>query len=159
MIGFDMKAAKGLFFDRSTITDPTIRAKRRVLSRFGAFVRRTAKGSIRKGKGTSKPGRAPYSHDGSLRNGIVFVYDAAHASVIVGAVRLNKPTLAAGTFTGDPVPGTLEHGGQTGIVEIRGGQPHVRTVRIEPRPFMQPAFDKEIPKFAEMWKDSIRRAG
>ena len=51
MIGMKLKAAKGLFFDRGAVLRATTAAERRVLSRFGAFVRQRARTSIRQRKG------------------------------------------------------------------------------------------------------------
>src|SRR5690606_6172596 len=50
-----------LFFDRKAVTSRVDKATRKVLSRFGAFVRRTARSSIRKRKKTSQPGSPPSS--------------------------------------------------------------------------------------------------
>jgi len=33
-----------------------------------------------------------------------------------------------------------------------------RRVRIAARPYMNPALDKELPKFPELWRESIKRA-
>jgi hypothetical protein len=30
------------------------------------------------------------------------------------------------------------------------------SANIEPRPFMQPAFEKELPKVKRLWQDSIK---
>ena len=53
MIGFEIKQ---LFFDREAVTSRVDPATRKVLSKFGAFVRRTAKGSIRRRRKAAPPG-------------------------------------------------------------------------------------------------------
>jgi len=56
MIGFEIKQ---LFFDREAVTSRVDPATRKVLSKFGAFVRRTAKGSIRRRRKAAPPGSPP----------------------------------------------------------------------------------------------------
>ncbi len=116
---------------------------RRVLSRFGAFVRTRARTSIRKKKGTSPPGSPPHSHVGLLRKFILFAYDPQRKSVVIG------PTL---TKESSPAPRLLEHGGDA-VIEDRGKARHVRYRR---RPFMQPALEAEKPKLSALWRDSVR---
>ncbi len=64
MIG--MRVDKRMFFDRKRVVDATDRATRRVLSKFGAFVRQTARRSIRRRRSVSQPGQPPSSHTGLL---------------------------------------------------------------------------------------------
>lgn len=142
MIGMDVKK---LFFDTKAVRSKVDAATRRVLSRFGAFVRRTARSSIRKRKRISKPGDPPSSHTGLLRRFIWFGYEPDRNSVVIGPVRLT------GNRRGK-APSVLEHGGT--IMLERNGQ---RTpAQVRPRPFMGPAFEKEQPKLPAMWRDSIK---
>lgn len=68
MINLTFKEAKAGFFDRARVMEAVDKATKKVLSRFGAYVRTRAKTSIRKGRGrTSEPGRPPYSHVGTSR--------------------------------------------------------------------------------------------
>ena len=83
-IGMKLNQAKGLFFDRQPVLNAVSRSERRVLSKFGAFVRRGARSSIRKRKSVSEPGSPPSSHTGLLRKMIFFVYEPARASVVIG---------------------------------------------------------------------------
>jgi len=142
MIGFDVKK---LFFDRAAVTSRVDQASRRVLSRFGAFVRRTAKGSIKKRKAASRPGTPPSSHTGLLKRFIFFAYEPALRSVVIGPMRLNQRN------RGD-APSLLEYGGRTTLV--RRDKELRRTYR--PRPYMGPAFEKERPKLPDMWRGSIK---
>ena len=73
MIHFEFKQ---LFFDRQAVISKVDAATRRVLSKFGAFVRRSAKSSIRKLKKPAPPGHPPSSHTGLLKK-FIFGYGAA----------------------------------------------------------------------------------
>jgi hypothetical protein len=144
VIGMEIKR---LFFDRRAVHRSADRATRRVLSRFGAFVRRTAKSSIRKRKRPSAPGKPPSSHTGLLKRFIFFGYEPNRRSVVIGPARLNQKI-------GD-APHALEHGGVSTVVEGLRGKRRKRRVRIAARPFMGPAFEKERPGLPALWRDSI----
>lgn len=143
MIGMKLKQATSQFFDRKTVVSAMDRAKRKVLSRFGAFVRRRARSSIRKRKKVSEPGTPPTNRTGLLRNNIFFVYDRPRDSVVIGPILLNR---------GGEAPELLEHGGQV-TRRVRG-----KRVRMtyRPRPFMGPAMEKETPQLPRLWRDSLR---
>ena len=149
MIGLKFKAMQSHFFDSTKVTSATGKAARRVLSRFGAFVRRTAKSSIRKRKKASSPGRPPTSRTGLLKKFIFFGYIPASDSVVVGPIKLNSKV--------GETPRVLELGGKTTVTS--GGPKSKRmkrTVKIAARPYMTPAMNKELPKLPDMWKNSIR---
>ena len=132
------------FFDSRAVISKVDRATRRVLSKFGAFVRRTAKGSIRKRKKSSEPGKPPSSHTGLLKKFIWFGYEPEHQTVVIGPAALDGHS--RGT-----APELAEHGG-FGMV-LKKGKPVRRRYRA--RPFMGPALDKEQPKLSAMWRDSV----
>jgi len=142
MIGF--KITK-LFFDKKAVRDKVDAGTRRVLSKFGAFVRRTARGSIRKRKKPSPPGTPPSSHVGLLKKFIFFGYEPAKRSVVIGPVRLSQKGRGE-------APHLLEYGG-TGTAQRKGKR---RRAKIRARPFMAPAAEKEHPKLPAMWRDSVR---
>lgn len=142
---FSMKV-KGLFFDAPKVLRAVDKAKRKVLSRAGAFIRRTARQSIRKRKATSLPGKPPSSHEGSLKRGIFFSYDPQNDSVIIGPVG----------FAGSEAPAVLEGGGTVTVTQRRRGQRVKRRVRIKPRPYMGPALAKERPNLPKRWANSVR---
>lgn len=142
MIGFEIKR---MFFDRQAVISKVDAATRRVLSRFGAFVRRSAKSSIRKRKKAAPPGQPPSSHTGLLKKFIFFGYDAARQSVVIGPTRLNQKGRGE-------APPLLEYGGKATLVR-RGKKKHVT---YQARPYMGPAFEKEKPQLPAMWRGSVR---
>ncbi len=145
--GFRIDHAKGLFFDTLAVEAAATRTERRVLSRFGAYVRRRARSSIRRRKKPSEPGSPPSSHTGLLRQFIWFFYDADERSVIIGPARLN-------TTTGN-VPEILEYGGRAVIVaDYR--KKRTRVVYVRARPYMRPAFDAELQQLPKLWANSIK---
>lgn len=130
---------KYLFFDSPKVIRAVDKSTRKVLSKFGAFVRRSARQSIRKRKRTSAPGSPPSSHTGLLKRFIFFGYDPDQKSVVIGPVPLNQR---------GKTPSTLEYGGRATVRR--------KQVQISPRPFMGPAMEKEKPKLPGMWKDSVK---
>lgn len=143
MIGIQLSQAKDLFFDRQAVTNAADRAQRKVFAKFGAFVRQSAKTSIRKRKAVSQPGQPPSSHTGLLKRNIFFVYSPETRSVVIGPILLNRQTDA---------PRILEHG--DAVVRRR----RHRRVRVTyaARPFMGPAFEREQSQFPELWQNSVR---
>lgn len=142
MIGIKLSDAKRLFFDRAAVTSAADRGTRKVLSKFGAFVRQTAKTNIRKRKAVSEPGQPPSSHTGLLKRNIFFVFSPETRSVVIGPILLNNRTDA---------PRLLEHGDT--VVRRRRN----RRVRMtyEARPFMGPAFEREQQQLPALWKNSV----
>jgi len=142
-IGFRIDQAKGLFFDRQKVQSAVSRAERRVLSKFGSFVRQDSKQRIRRRKRSSSPGESPTNRTGLLKRHIYFVLSPETRSVVIGPVLLNRSTGA---------PETLEHGGEI-TTETKRRQ-SIR-VDIKARPFMGPAFQHELPKLPALWRDSV----
>jgi len=135
---------KALFFDSQAVLEKVDAATRKVLSKFGAFVRTTARHSIRKRKGVSSPGSPPSSHVGTLKRLIFFGYDLSARSVVIGPAPFRSTVEA---------PPLLEYGGTASRKDRKG-----RSVlaRYAARPFMGPAFDKEKSKLPAMWANSVR---
>ncbi len=139
---------KSMFFDRKAVMDKVDRATRRVLSRFGAFVRTAARSSIRKRKKSSTPGQPPSSHTGLLKKLIFFGYEPEKRSVVIGPARLNQKIGNA--------PEALEHGGMSIALAGSRKKRSKRNVNIQARPYMGPAMDKEKPKLPAMWANSLK---
>ena len=131
------------FFDTKKVRSVVDAGTRKVLSRFGAFVRQTARRSIRKRKRASGPGEPPSSHTGLLKRFIFFGYDPAAKSVVIGPERLSSKSGEA--------PSLLEYGG-IATIKTRKGR---KRARIEQRPYMGPAFEQEQHQLPQMWKDAI----
>lgn len=148
---------KYAFFDSPEVVARVDKNKRRVFSKFGAFVRRKAKSSIRYKKGISSPGDPPFAHRSSgfnkrkmnrktgqseqqpaspIRELIYFAWDERRKSVVIG------PTPFRGRGDGAT---RLEKGGTLTKRTKKGS----KTLRYRPRPFMKPALEAEQPKFTE----------
>lgn len=164
-IGFrsTIEGAKGLFFDRESVLQATTAAERKVLSRFGYFTMRDARQSIRKppkkrrGKG-SDAGKPPYNQTGLLKRFIYFAYAPEKHSVVIGPVQLD------GRIRMLQIPRVLEEGGMTRLTfKVREpGQRRTKTVygksvRIDARPYMRPAYDRQLAKqMPDLWRNAIR---
>jgi phage gpG-like protein len=136
--------AKDFFFDRKTVQRALVPAKRKFLSKVGAFVRRSAQTSMRYRKGPSKPGSPPSAHKergALLRKLLWFAYDPSNDSVVIGPVGTGRAE----------APRLNEFGGKA----VRRG----KTVTYPARPFMAPALAKEEPKLPFYWTNSVQGGG
>ena len=147
MIRLDVKA---LFFDSQAVLEKVDAATRKVLSRFGAFVRTTARHSIRKRKAVSAPGSPPSSHVGTLKRLIFFGYDPARKSVVIGPTPLGGGSAV--------VPELLEQDHKVGTTRRVRGRHHGKAVLMtyRARPFMGPAFEQEKAKLPALWAGSVK---
>jgi len=145
MIGLGVKR---MFFNSKTVRSKTDKATRRVLSKFGAFVRQTAKRSIRKRKKASQPGKPPSSHIGLLKKFIFFGFDTVRRSVVIGPMRLSQKGRGE-------APSVLEYGGPV-TMRPRRREGKRKRAHIRPRPFMGPAMDKEKDQLPALWRDSVK---
>jgi hypothetical protein len=141
-VGFKLSEIKKMFVDRDAVTSAVDKANLKVLAKFGAYTRTRSKSSIRKvgkkGK-SSRPGQPPKSRTGLLKNFIYFGVDPQTQSVVIGPAKLNKPGFAAQA---------LEEGGRS--ISSDG-----KSITIRARPFMKPAFDKEILKAPDYWRNAV----
>lgn len=144
LVGLQLRQSKSLFFDRARVQNAITRAERRVLSKFGAYVRQDARQRIRRRKRPSRPGESPTNQTGLLKQHIYFVFDEGRRSVVIGPILLNP---------GSGAPEILEHGGETVIETRRRGR---ERVHIEPRPYMGPAFEKVQTQLPALWRDSVK---
>lgn len=172
-IGFKVTS---MFFDRQAVTSKVDAATRRVLSKFGAFVRTASRSSIRKRKKASAPGSPPSSHKGQLRRFIFFSYDRSTNSVVIGPERLGSvgeaPALNEYGGTAQRMRALPRQGGRKAHTKAQAAAyrrkvlageitPPVRqkvkyTAVYPARPFMGPAFEKEKPKLAGLWAGAIK---
>ena len=165
----DFKSATKGFFRPSAITDPMDRKRRQVLLKGGAFIRTRARSSIRRRKKSSAEGQAPSAHSKRSPNlrTILFSYDAAKDTVVVGPVLLNQVQLSAYDTGSMSVPQVLEGGGPVRVEQVstnKGRNWRRRDLRrnrrqwemrrtitkvYKPRPFMGPAMDAELTNILE----------
>jgi len=166
MLTMTVSRSRTLFFDRAFVIERIDSATRASLSRGGAIVMRSARKSIKDGvvlargrvkeveqrkvidRRTSQPGAPPFSQTGLLRDNILFAFEPASRSVVVGPARLGRSTGA---------PETLEFGGTTVVERRRKGRREKATVRIAARPYMAPALAREASKLPEQLRNSVVR--
>ena len=143
----DLYRIKSQFFTAKGVADGLDAGTRKSLTKFGAYVRRRAKSSLKYKDGPAPPGQPPHVHRSAtfkrkkgkggkkpqpvspLRELIFFSYDRERKSVIIG------PAIG-GSRSG--APRTLEESGQA---KING-----KTVFVRARPTMRPAFEIELAK-------------
>ena len=169
------------FFDRPKVQAALVKARTKALKKAGAYVRRAARSSMRRRAKASAPGTPPSAHAGkglhSLKT-ILFAYEPNRSTVVIGPVGFNQKN------SGISVPRLHEYGGTLQIQEFRyitGDDPgpwrrvnkrakpkpqpgkkielRTRTANYPKRPFMQPALQKESPKFADIFKDALAKVG
>lgn len=153
-------------FRRREIDAAILQAQRQSLTRAGAYVRLTARRSIkpagkrslkdRRRQGLrgyrdptiSRPGSPPRLHTRAANNlrMIRFAWEPRIRTVVVGPVLFK---MAGGVR----IPQVLEHGGRSTVRRRFAGR---QSVRIRRRPFMQPALQKEMPQFPKLFANSIR---
>ncbi len=166
-----VESVKKGFFDRSAVMNSVDRARLKGLSKFGAFVRTTARSSMRKRRKVSLPGQPPSVHEGSVKRLLYFSYDSNSRSTVVGPVMFQGKGRRIQPV-GQTVPQTLEDGGTIRVQEVQlsGGlwvgasekllaasrARRTRIATIKPRPFMKPALAKVAPKFPEFFKDTVK---
>lgn len=131
------------------VLTPLSEATEANLMKFGAYVRRRARQSLKYGGAVSKPGQPPkarrvnrrnYKQPHSpLREFILFDVDKENMQVVIGPKMLSGRTNAAGK---------LEKGG---TVRTHDG----KMVTIQPRPFMAPAFEAELMQAPALWAGAI----
>lgn len=174
---------KEAFFDRPKVIASLKKAKRKALSKAGAFVRRRARSSMRRRKGASPAGSPPSAHsNGNSLKTILFAFQPQSESTIVGPVQFNQVNFTVESVT-STVPGLHERGETAIIREYRyqpiDGESDVqwrrvngrrrygpregykletrrKTARYPKRPFMRPALEAEAPNFLELFKNSIQ---
>jgi hypothetical protein len=133
-----------MFFDKPGVIKHVKDGTESVLSKAGAFTRRTMKGLIRPGKKPAKPGKPPKSHTGIFKDLIYFGYDEKTQSVVIGpklSKRSQSPT----------VPELLDRGG-TIAHHWKTGKP----ATYHAFPYVQPALEIEAPKFPELFTNAIK---
>lgn len=177
-------AFKAQFFDR-VLSDKIDDGAKRALSKFGAFVRTRARSSIRRRKRVSNPGESPTNQVGTLKRFIFFAYSEDRQSVVIGPALTNQrnaqgyggktiPQIleyggmerifehklevraSLGKYSGQWVRTDLRYRVREGAIRSAVGRPtRIRWAKYESRPYMEPAFQKELPKASAMFKSMI----
>lgn len=163
MIGYKLSQTKKAFFDSKEVVSKMDRTTRKVLSRFGAFVRQRAmtnmlrhnpprgfgvKSKVSNRDGSAPEGMPPYPHTGLLVKFIEFWYDSVAQSVIIGPVRLS------GRVAGGNALAALEYGGRTTVLDRKK---YVQGT-VKPHPYMQPAFEAEQEKsLSRLWENAMSK--
>lgn len=138
---------------KGDLTDAERQAFDRAMKRFNAG--KTTK-KPKRPLVASAPGQPPRVRSGLLKQHLFFTYDQETDSVVVGPALLNKSSGA---------PATLESGGSTqGFtfrpITLADGSPGVvrtpATVKIAPRPYMQPAFEEKKADLQKLFRDSVK---
>jgi len=149
VFSFKVEAFRANFFDSSSVINAVDKATRKALSKFGAFVRTSARSSIRRRKGVSKPGQPPYAHQGDIKR-ILFAYDPQSQGVVIGPIKFNGKVGQA--------PKTLEFGGSLTVKRVnKKGKETTKRVQVAARPFMNPALMKNLPQLPELWRNQVHR--
>ena len=185
--GLSFDRFKSGFFDAAGILDAADRMTQRALSKWGAFVRTSARTSLKYGKTSSSPGSPPTVHKtirrvktnkkgaskvqsvSPLREFLFFAKDERFGVVVGPALFRSRARDAAQADSGT-TPRVLEEGGtvtfprRTGKGGGRYGGPF--QARVAARPFMLPAAERELtnPKLRELFanqlsKHYVRRGG
>lgn len=143
------------WFDKNVVIKILDDVTYQVFNRFGFRVMTDSRRSIRnrpirkrgprKGSNVSLPGQSPTNQTGILKQHIYYEYDRRQRSVVIYAARL-----AGAKKTGVPVPEILEFGGVS--TDRRG-----RSVRIQPRPYLRPQFERQKKRMSEQLRTAMTR--
>lgn len=131
-----------MFFDRETVVKRVKDGTKSRLSKFGSFVRQSARSLLGRRKRSSTAGNPPTSHTRLLKDFIFFGYDTLINGVVVGAMKLNQVVRQS-----VPAPQLLEQGGTV----KRDG----KAIFYSKFPFMKPALDINVPNFADQFDGCV----
>jgi hypothetical protein len=171
MLNVTIRGQQGAFFDAKIVTNAADKATKKALSKAGAFVRTTAKSSLRYAKKSAMPGQPPKVHRGGsmgyqrtttnkktgvsktrsvspLKELLFFAYVESSKSVVIG-----PRDFKGAAKRSYKVPTIMELGGT--VVQLRGKK--TVTATYKGNPFMRPALAKESPKFAGLFANTVRK--
>ena len=117
-------------FDR--VRRSAVSAADYVLAKTSFAIRQDAAGSIQTSEEPSPPGQPPHTRRGRLRSAILYAVEG-HSSAVIGTMF---------SVVGDVGEG-MEFGGI------------FRDRQYDARPFMGPAFEKNVSQFASNWNGTI----
>lgn len=179
MLSMTVSQAKAGFFDRQAVTSAVDRATKKNLSKAGAFIRTSARSSMRKarrksdGELTAEEKRIfdlrlriwKQNKDGSPRpkRPLAPSKPGEPPRIVTGLLKkflffaydAGSKSVVVGPArlngTSGTAPATLEKGGSATI----GGR-RKKTVRVAARPYMGPALAKNKAATVGLWKDSVK---
>jgi hypothetical protein len=157
-MAFDFARLKESFLDVPKVRDAVEKGGRKGCERHGAFVRRTAKNSIKnapkidvatgeitkKRKGvtlkdaTAKSPNPPFSHRGDLKRLVLFAWDPSTLTIVVGPA----------VFTGKDGPGVA-----TRVLEHSGVVVRSKLVSAKGNGLGRPASDRQRETFFRLVKE------
>jgi hypothetical protein len=129
-----MKTRTKTRFDAAKVIGAVRKATFETLGHAGAYLRKVARNSIRRGRGPSAPGTPPHTRAGALKNAILYAVEKDRRCVVIGP-------------TGDRV-------GPSGSAHEFGGQ-YMRE-RYPRRAFMGQALEKTKDRLPRMWAASVK---
>ena len=155
---------KQFFFDTAAVTGALDRGSARALGKFGLYVQREDKKSLKYGKTRSLPGAPPVVHrspaftrtkkgrggasrrqpSSPLRELTYYGYDPWNRSVVIGPEVFRNSRIGGGK-----APRVIEEGG-TGPVLSKG---KLKAGRYQARPHTGPAFRRKLPLLPGLFKD------
>jgi len=142
MIGIKVTA----FIDQRKTLAHIERKQTAVLFRLGGFVLSIMRRSIRKRRGSSKPGTPPHSHAGQLRRLMRFAVDKQAGEVVTGPMLFgNKSNVIPAS--GATIPELLNYGGRASML-VQGGERVM--AEYKPRPYVEPAQEKGQERFSKL---------
>jgi hypothetical protein len=127
-------------YDPQLIAAAITQKNKNGLLRMGYLIRQSAQASLGQRKSISTPGHPPASHQGTLRNLILYAWDNATRTVVIGPIRANGPS-------NGQAPRALEYGGSSMMLRVIGGKRKRISINIAPRPYMRPALNLNLPRF------------
>ena len=154
MINLTFKQVVADFKQTRRLAKKAENARMRSLLKVGGFIRTTARRSMKPGKGKSPPGQPPKSHQGALKNLLLFAWDNSSKSVVIGPTLLTTKRVY-----GPTTPALEERGGSvTRPIKLKRGVITTRTYKYPPRPYMGPALEIADRKgiIPEQFRDTIR---
>ncbi len=137
---------KHLFFDRQTVVRAVDKAKRAVLSQSARAIRDEARNSMPRREGLAPPGQPPYMRSAWLKRSVLWGWDRATKSALVGPVRM----AGAGAASERMLMRVLEFGGRYELGKKARRRRKIRAdrkivVHVSAKPYMGPALEKERP--------------
>jgi hypothetical protein len=150
VLSVGIEAAKRSFFDWKLIQRSMMKSADRVASKFGAYVRTRARSSMKRRNGSSRPGQPPHAHGPGLIKRFLFFATSGPGNVVIGPAKLNKPA--------PRVLAALESGGDSLLIKRVKGRKVEQRIQIAARPFMRPAFEKELPSLSKLWRNALAKS-